>query len=96
MGAPEHCVGRVGEARLSEMLDSDAATAILAACERRVERIPKCKSCVFNKVCRGGSAVLAYSKFGTFEEPDEYCDSRLELFESVASRHARRLGLVAA
>jgi radical SAM protein with 4Fe4S-binding SPASM domain len=96
MGAPEHCVGKVGEQSLAAILDSDAATAILAACERRVERIPKCASCVFKKVCRGGSAVLAHSKFGTFEEPDEFCDARIALFETVAARQARRAGLVAA
>jgi radical SAM protein with 4Fe4S-binding SPASM domain len=93
MGAPEHCVGRVGELSLSAMLESDVASGILSALEDRTDRIAKCQSCVYRQTCGGGSAALAYSRFGTFDEPDEYCDSRIDLFNEVAERRARALSL---
>lgn len=93
MGAPELMVGRVGESSLRAMLESDLATEILRSCERRYERIPKCRQCVYKQVCRGGSAVLAYSKFGTFIEPDDYCDARISLFDRVTAEKAAALGL---
>jgi radical SAM protein with 4Fe4S-binding SPASM domain len=91
MGAPEHCVGNASEHSLRDMLESDRATEILAACERRPDRIAKCRSCVYRKTCGGGSAALAYSKFGTFDEPDEYCDARIDLFDTIVARQASQL-----
>lgn len=87
MGAPEHCVGRVGTAPLARMLESDTATAIVEqAFDDRTQKIPKCRTCVYKKICGGGSGVLAYSKLRTFNEPDEYCDSRIALFDSIVRR----------
>ena len=91
MGAPEHQVGQVGKASLKAMLNSPKAGKILGAIERRVETIPKCRNCVYKGICRGGSAVLAHSKFGTFNEPDEFCESRISLFQNVVAQKASQL-----
>lgn len=96
MGAQEHCVGRAGCDSLVEVLRSDLASAIVDAIDARVDRIPKCTSCLYRHVCRGGSAVLAHSRFGTFDEPDEYCGARLALFERVVRSRAEEFGSVEA
>jgi radical SAM protein with 4Fe4S-binding SPASM domain len=88
MGAPEHCLGSTKVTSLREMLGSDIASRILAEWDTRTERISKCRSCVYQRVCRGGSGVLAYSEHGHFEEPDGYCDARIHLFDSLVARRA--------
>jgi radical SAM protein with 4Fe4S-binding SPASM domain len=85
MGAAELMVGKVGSRPLKAVLNSDLASNIIAACSNREERIPKCTRCVYKHLCKGGSAVLAYSKSGSFEEVDEFCEARIALFDWLAA-----------
>lgn len=94
MGAQEHCVGHADRDSLGSMLRSELAVAIIDAIDARVDRISQCRSCLFRHVCRGGSAVLAHSRFGSFDEPDEYCGARLHLFDKVV--RSRTAALIAA
>ena len=86
LGAQEHKVGRVGEAALKAMLESERASEILAKWKNRAERIPKCRSCHYKPICKGGSPVLAYSSHKTFAQPDDDCDARIRLFDELVDR----------
>ena len=88
MGSPELMVGRVGEKPLKALLESDLASEILNSCTGREQRIEKCKQCVYKNLCRGGSPVLAYSKFGSFEEVDDFCEARIALFDWLTAEKA--------
>jgi radical SAM protein with 4Fe4S-binding SPASM domain len=85
MGAAELMVGKVGDKPLKAVLDSDLASDIIVACSNREERIPKCTRCVYKQLCKGGSAVLAYSKSGSFEDVDDFCEARIALFDWLAA-----------
>jgi len=86
MGAGELMVGKAGDDRpLKVVLESDLASDIIAACSHREERVPKCTRCAYKHLCKGGSAVLAYSKSGSFEEVDDFCEARIALFDWLAA-----------
>jgi radical SAM protein with 4Fe4S-binding SPASM domain len=95
MGSPEHCAGVIGESSLSGILQSTKTDAIVEMFDDRAERVPACRECVFKGVCRGGVGVLAHSKFGELLVPDEYCPSRIALFNDVVERKARDFGFSA-
>lgn len=96
MGSPEHCAGTIGASSLSKILLSAKTDAIVEMFDDRAERVPACRSCVFKGVCRGGVGVLAHSKFGEMLVPDEYCPSRIALFNDVVERKAQDFGFSAA
>jgi radical SAM protein with 4Fe4S-binding SPASM domain len=85
MGAAELMVGKVRSRPLKDLLESDLASSIIAACSNREERIPKCRRCAYKHLCKGGSAVLAYSKSGSFDEVDDFCEARIALFDWLAA-----------
>jgi radical SAM protein with 4Fe4S-binding SPASM domain len=90
MGAADLMIGKIGDKPLEALLESDLASGIIAACSNRELRVPKCMRCVYKHLCKGGSAVLAYSKSGSFDEVDDFCEARIALFDWLA---AEKIGL---
>ncbi|TYC53826.1 radical SAM protein [Rhodobacterales bacterium] len=89
MGAEEHCIGNLNTESVAGIMRSEAVNALFAELGVRQVQMAKCASCPFSTICDGGTAGLAYSLHGSFLEPDDYCDARIELFKRFPYEYGR-------
>jgi radical SAM protein with 4Fe4S-binding SPASM domain len=80
---PNFRLGNVKGQSIGEICGTSKFKELATSLNTRHEHILPCKECVCKSFCRGGGAGLAFLKSGTIMVPDEYCEAKLAMFDSV-------------
>lgn len=87
---PEFYLGNVFETRIEEAANSSKFKTLKNKYKARIERITKCKSCIWRSFCQGGCTSTVYLEKGTIWETDDFCKLRDKLYRKAIIRAARK------
>ena len=82
-------LGNVRDTTLADILSSPVLARLYQGLTDRFQRIPKCRSCVWKQLCRGGRLPATFYATGELYSPDTYCSGYLKTYPAVALRLAR-------
>lgn len=86
----EFYLGNVFETRIGEAAYSSKFKTLKDKYKARIERITKCKSCIWRSFCQGGCTSAVYLEKGTIWETDDFCELRDKLYRKAIIKAAKK------
>ena len=94
---PDFRLGNVSNTSISKALNSMKLVGLREKYRARLEKIARCRSCVWRVFCQGGCTSTVYLEKGTFWDTDDFCEFRDRLYRrailTAAERKAGKEGM---
>lgn len=76
----DYLLGNAATSSLLEMGRSRRRAELVDFTRKRKKLIAVCNDCTFRQFCQAGCQGIAYLQHGSFDEPDEFCEYRKEMY----------------
>lgn len=87
--AGKYCLGNVKENTFDEVYKSETLKRLRSLFPERLERIERCKNCMWKHFCGGGCAARSLCFHGTVWKEDDLCDVTQHLFRELVFEIAK-------
>lgn len=89
----EYCLGNIRENTFGQVYESETLKQLRGTFPLRLEKIEKCRNCMWKYFCGGGCAARSLCFYGTIWKEDDLCDVTQHLFKKLIFEIAREQGV---